>query len=74
MFEETLTYNDVLLVPQYSDIKSRKEVSLSSQLGDIELELPIIASPMDTVSETEMAIAMASSGGLAIIHRYNTIR
>ena len=74
MFEETLTYNDVLLVPQYSDIKSRKEVSLSSQLGDIEIELPIIASPMDTVSETEMAIAMASSGGLAIIHRYNTIR
>ena len=53
MFEETLTYNDVLLVPQYSDIKSRKEVSLSSQLGDIELSLPIIASPMDTVSDRD---------------------
>ena len=71
---ETLTYNDVLLVPQYSDIKSRTEVSTASRLGDIELQLPIIASPMDTISETRMAIAMSANGGLAIIHRYNSIR
>ena len=70
---EALTYNDVLLIPQYSDIKSRKEVSLTSRLGDVELRLPIVASPMDTVSESEMAAAMSANGGLAIIHRYNSI-
>ena len=51
-----LTYDDVLLVPQYSDIKSRKEVSLETDLGgEVELGLPIIASPMDTVSEANRA-------------------
>ena len=70
---ETLTYNDVLLVPQFSDIKSRSEVSLQSSLGEIECEIPIIASPMDTISETQMAIEMGILGGLAVIHRYNTI-
>ena len=73
MIKEALTYNDVLLVPQYSDIESRKQVSLSSKLGFIECELPIIASPMDTVSEDEMALAMDSKGALAILHRYNSI-
>ncbi len=70
---ETLTYNDVLLVPQYSDIRSRTEVSLQSNLGTIVCEVPIIASPMDTISETEMAIEMGTLGGLAVVHRYNTI-
>lgn len=70
---EALTYQDVLLVPQYSDITSRKEVILSSSLDDsLVLELPIIASPMDTVSEAMMASAMSDLGGMAVIHRYNT--
>jgi IMP dehydrogenase len=73
MYREALSYDDVLLVPQYSDIKSRNEVSLRSQLGHYTMELPIIASPMDTIVEVEMAAAMADLGGLAIIHRYNTI-
>ena len=73
MIEEALTYNDVLITPQFSDIESRKEVSLSSKLGFIECELPIIASPMDTVSEEQMATAMDSKGALAILHRYNSI-
>ena len=59
MYKEALSYDDVLLVPQYSDIKSRREVSLQSQLGHYILELPIIASPMDTIVEAEMAAAMA---------------
>ncbi len=68
------TYDDVLLVPQYSDIESRKGIFLSSALDDnLTLRVPIIAAPMDTVSGTEMAIAMDSLGGVAIIHRYNTI-
>ena len=51
-----ITYDDVLLVPQYSDIISRREVDLITDLGKgVELSLPIIASPMDTVSEADMA-------------------
>lgn len=73
MIKEALTYSDVLITPQFSDIESRKEVSLSSKLGFIECELPIIASPMDTVSEEQMATAMDSKGALAILHRYNSI-
>ena len=70
---ETLCYSDVLIVPQYSDIETRKEVSLSSKLGFIDCDLPIIASPMDTVSEVAMAKAMDAKGGIAIIHRYNSV-
>ena len=67
-------FDDVLLVPQRSDIVSRKEIDLSSQLDDKNtFDLPIISSPMDTVTESTMAIAMNNSGGLGIIHRYNTI-
>ncbi len=73
-FKEAVTYDDMLLVPQYSDITSRSEVNISSWLNSKHsLELPILASPMDTVSEVEMSVAMAKAGGLAVIHRYNTI-
>ena len=73
-FKEAVTYDDMLLVPQYSDITSRSEVNISSWLDDRRsLDLPIIASPMDTVSEVDMSVAMAKAGGLAVIHRYNTI-
>ena len=73
-FKEAVTYDDMLLVPQYSDITSRSEVDISSALNVTSaLQLPIIASPMDTVSEVDMAVAMAKAGGLAVIHRYNTI-
>ena len=74
MYKQTITFGDVLLEPQYSDITSRKEVSLSAPLDDlIKLKIPIIASPMDTVSEWEMAAAMSKLGGMAVVHRYNTI-
>jgi len=69
-----ITYDDVLLVPQYSDIISRREVDLTTDFGKgIELSLPIIASPMDTVSEADMAGNLNELGGLSIIHRYNTV-
>jgi len=67
-------FDDVLLVPQRSNIASRKEIDLSSQLDDKNtFDLPIISSPMDTVTESTTAIAMNHAGGLGIIHRYNTI-
>ena len=74
LYQETLTYDDVLLVPQYSDIESRSEIDISSYLDDrIKLSVPIISSPMDTVTESDMAVAVSDNGGLGIIHRYNTI-
>jgi len=76
-FNQGLTYNDILLAPQYSDIRSRSEVDIGSALDGpyayVPLRLPIMASPMDTISEEEMGVAMWQEGGLAVIHRYNTI-
>ena len=72
--KEVLTYDDVLLVPQYSDIRSRSEVSLHTDLGNkLSLDFPVIASPMDTVSEADTAAVMSSFGGTAVIHRYNSV-
>lgn len=72
--DEALSYDDVLLIPQYSDIRSRTEVSTTTDLGNgLVLRLPIIASPMDTISESAMAISLGAAGGAAIIHRYNGI-
>ena len=72
---KTLSYDDVLLIPQYSDIRSRSEVCLETNLGkNLTLNMPVISSPMDTISEAPMSAAMANAGGCAIIHRYNSIQ
>tara|TARA_B100000085_G_C18543759_1_gene513040 strand:+ start:172 stop:1212 length:1041 start_codon:yes stop_codon:yes gene_type:complete len=72
--KDFLSYDDVLLKPQYSDIKSRSEVSLKTDLGNgLVLSMPLIASPMDTISESPMAAVIGMEGGCAIIHRYNTV-
>ena len=72
--KHTYCFDDVLLTPQYSEIKSRKEIDLSSSLHFLgDLQLPIISSPMDTVTGSSMAIAMHHAGGIGIIHRYNSI-
>lgn len=64
-----LTYDDVLLLPNYSDVTPSK-TNVSSQLTEkINLQLPIVASPMDTVCEARMAITLAKLGGYGIIHR-----
>ena len=72
-FKEAVTYDDMLLVPQYSDITSRKEVDIGNNLGHRKFRIPVISSPMDTVTQADMAIAMYRSGGLGVLHRYNTI-
>ena len=73
---ESLTYDDVLLIPQFSDIESRKEINIGNWLDQdrgLRFELPIISAPMDTVTEIPMAITLARMGGLGIIHRYNSV-
>lgn len=71
---KTICFDDVLLTPRYSGILSRSEIKTSSVMNGVSYTTPVISSPMDTVSETEMASAMDSLGGLAVIHRYNTVQ
>jgi len=71
---EALTFDDVLLVPQYSDIETRQDVTLKTRFSrNVELDIPVVAANMDTVCETEMAQAMADMGGIGVIHRFLTI-
>ena len=73
-FKEGLTYNDVLLVPLYSEVLPR-EVDISSNLTrKIKLNIPIISAAMDTVTESALAIAMAQEGGIGIIHKNLNIK
>ena len=71
---EHISFDDILLVPQHSEIESRKDVNLSVSLGkgvrSVSLKIPIIAAPMDTVCESDMAVAIRQTGGIGIIHRY----
>jgi IMP dehydrogenase len=71
--KSAISFDDVLLKPQYSEIESRKDIDLSVKLGDLCLSLPVISSPMDTITEADMSFAIDSVGGIGIIHRYNTI-
>jgi IMP dehydrogenase len=70
---EGLTYDDVLLVPNYSNILPR-EVSIQSKFSrNITLNVPIVSAAMDTVTESSMAIAMAQEGGIGVLHKNMTI-
>jgi IMP dehydrogenase len=66
---EALTFDDVLLVPAYSDVLPR-DVSLATRLTrDIDLRIPILSAAMDTVTEGRLAIALAQQGGLGVMHK-----
>jgi IMP dehydrogenase len=70
---EGLTYDDVLLVPAYSEVLPR-DVSLKSKFSrNIELNSPIVSAAMDTVTESKLAIAIAQQGGIGVVHKNMTI-
>jgi len=70
---EALTYDDVLLVPSYSDVLPRETSTVSFLTQKIKLNIPLISAAMDTVTEAELAIGMALEGGLGFIHKNMTI-
>ena len=70
---EGLTFDDVLLVPQHSTVRSRSKIDLSVKMGALEFNHPIIPANMKTVTGLDMAIAVIRSEGLAILHRFMPI-
>ncbi len=71
--EEALTFDDVLLLPEYSEVLPR-EVSLRTPLTrEIELNVPLLSAAMDTVTEARLAIALAQEGGIGIVHKNMSI-
>lgn len=74
---EVLSFDDVILEPQYSELVTRKDIDTSIEVkynnNNLKFNIPIISSPMSTVTEAHMSNAMISQGGLGIIHRYNSI-
>ena len=71
--QEALTFDDVLLLPGYSEVVAT-DVSLRTRLTrEIDLNLPLVSAAMDTVTEARLAIAMAQEGGIGVIHKSMTI-
>ncbi len=69
-----LTFDDVLLVPKHSDVKSRKDADTRTRFSRrIQLSIPVVSANMDTVTESAMAISMARLGGIGVIHRFLTV-
>lgn len=72
--KNSLTFDDVLLEPQYSEVPTRSAVSVVTNLGPtFTLDIPIISANMDSITEYDMAVAMDNVGGLGILHRFMTI-
>lgn len=71
--KKLLTFDDVLIKPRFSKIKSRADVSLTGNFGGPCYALPVMSANMDTVTDEEMAMAMKAAGGVGCLHRFCTI-
>lgn len=72
--KEYLTFDDVQILPSFSDVKHRGDVDTSTYLTEnIKLSVPLLSSPMDTITEFDMATKMGDCGGLGVIHRFMSI-
>jgi IMP dehydrogenase len=70
----TYTYDDIQIIPKYSEVSSRSECSLKTRFTKrYTLDMPIVTSPMDTVTDSEMAIAIGKMGGIGVLHRFMSI-
>ena len=71
---KALTYDDVNIVPKYSEIEHRDKIDISTKFTKkTRIDIPIVSSPMDTITEYEMAHEMLEWGGVGVLHRFNTI-
>ncbi len=69
-----LTYDDINIVPKYSEVEHRDKIDISTQFTKkIKLDLPIVSSPMDTITELDMAREMMEWGGVGVVHRFMSI-
>lgn len=72
--KKALSFNDTLIIPRFSMIESRANVSLTQNILDLELKVPMISANMDTVTEDKMAIALWKAGAIGCLHRFMSIR
>src|SRR5690625_5270644 len=69
LVQKALTFDDVLLVPAYSEVLPRDTILQSQFTREIQLNIPLVSAAMDTVTEARLAIAMAQEGGIGVIHK-----
>lgn len=69
-----ITFNDVLIIPKYSEIESRSSIDISSDFGLFKLDIPVFSANMKTITGPEMAGTMMGEGGMGILHRFNTVQ
>ena len=75
MQQFAITFDDVLMVPGYNHYESRRlvETAMTDRNGKLKLNLPVMSSNMDTITESAMANFMSSKGGIGVLHRFITI-
>ena len=69
VIKDSLTFDDVTLIPQYSSVLPSETDTVSILARNLNLQIPLMSSAMDTVTESKMAIALSRSGGIGVIHR-----